>query len=82
MINLFEVFKFLLNLGLKLLDLIPEVSLTIPDDMLGSVAFIFQGIAFFLPIGTLSALFSFKLVVWGLRMALAIMRFIRDFIPF
>ena len=75
-------FIFLLDLGLMLINFLPDsFSLSLPSDMLVSAAYIFQGITFFLPLGTFITIFGLKCCIHGLRLSIAIFKLILKFIP-
>lgn len=76
-----KVFIFLLGLGMKLIGLLPVIDFVMPDGMVSACAFMFQSVAFFLPVSGLLALWSVKMAVWAFRFGLSIIKFIIEFLP-
>ena len=55
-----DVFKYILEFGLSMLGVVPELNFNIPSDVVSSATFILTGVAYFLPMGSIVALFTVK----------------------
>lgn len=75
------IIKFFLNLGLKMLKILPSLSFVIPPDIVSGATFIFSGIGYFLPINAIVALFSVKMIVITFRLVLAVLKIVKSFLP-
>lgn len=74
-------FSFLLKVGYFLIDKLPAIDFVLPFEMVNQASVILSGVAYFIPFATLIPLFTLKLTVVGFRIAVAVFKFVKSFIP-
>lgn len=74
-------FSFLLKVGYLLISNLPSLDFVMPDDIVSGAVSIFSGIAYFLPMTSIIALFNIKISVIVFRIAVAVFKFVKSFIP-
>ena len=75
------IFSVVFRVALSLLNALPGLSFTLPVDLLDDAAQFLNGVAFFLPMSSLIALFEIKITVINFRLAWSILLRIKSFIP-
>lgn len=63
------------------IDILPSLDFTFPADFMTTASDFLNGVAFFLPVGPLLALFEFKLLIISFRMFWALCMRVKSFIP-
>ncbi len=66
---------------LLLLDLLPSVNVTIPDNAFDTMASAFDCIGFVLPVSTICAVIAFKFALKNAHIVMALVVRIKSFIP-
>lgn len=75
------IFSVVFRVALSLINALPGLSLSLPSDLLDDAADFLNGVAFFLPMSSLVALFEIKITVINFRLAWSILLRIKSFIP-
>ena len=75
------IFSVVFRVALSLINALPGLSLSLPADLLDDSAEFLNGVAFFLPMSSLIALFEIKITVINFRLAWSILLRIKSFIP-
>lgn len=75
------IFSVVFRVALGLINALPGLSLSLPADLLDDAAEFLNGVAFFLPMSSLVALFEIKITVINFRLAWSILLRIKSFIP-
>lgn len=75
------IFSVVFRVALNLLNALPGLNFVIPSDLLEDAFDFVNGVAFFLPMSSLIALFEIKLTVINFRLAWSILLRIKSFIP-
>lgn len=75
------IFSVVFRVALSLINSLPGLSLSLPADLLDDAAEFLNGVAFFLPMSSLVALFEIKITVINFRLAWSILLRIKSFIP-
>lgn len=70
------------TLVFNLLDKIPSLDFTLPDNVFEGIGSFFNALAFFLPMHTIATIFELKLLIIGVRLAYAVILRVKSFIPF
>lgn len=74
-------FSFLLKIGYFLIDKLPSIYFVLPLEMVNQASVILSGVAYFIPFATLIPLFALKIYVINFRVAVAVFKFVKSFIP-
>lgn len=74
-------FGFLLKLGYLLIDKLPSISFALPVEIVNQAVDMLTGVAYFIPFATLIPLFALKMAIINFRIALAVLKFVKSFIP-
>lgn len=75
------IFSVVFRVALGLINALPGLNVSIPLDFFNGVSEFTNGIAFFLPMQSLVALFEIKMTVISFRLAWSILLRIKSFIP-
>lgn len=75
------IFNVCLRIIFGMFELLPSLDFLIPDDLLSSASDFLNGVAFFLPIGTLATIFEIKITIINVRIAWSLFLRIKSFIP-
>lgn len=75
------IFAGVFTLGITLLDALPSLDFTLPMSFMDNISGFFNGVAFFLPVGSLLALFEIKMLVISFRLFWALCMRVKSFIP-
>lgn len=75
------IFSVVFRVALSLINALPGLSLSLPADLLDDASDFLNGVAFFLPMSSLIALFEIKITVINFRLAWSILLRIKSFIP-
>lgn len=78
---LLAILSGVFGLGLLILDSLPSLDFTIPLNFMDNIQGFFNGIAFFIPVGALFALFEIKMSIVAFRIFWALCMRVKSFIP-
>lgn len=78
---LLAILSGIFSLGLLLISSLPSLDFTLPTGFMDNISSFFNGVAFFLPVSALFALFEIKMLVISFRLFWSFCMRVKSFIP-
>lgn len=78
---LLAILSGIFTLGLLLIGALPTLDFELPMSFMDNISSFFNGVAFFLPVGALLALFEIKMFVISFRLFWSLCMRVKSFIP-
>lgn len=75
------IIMILISPAILLINMLPTISITLPENLVYSISNIFAGLGYFLPVGLILALLGIQIALMSSRILVALVVRIKSFIP-